>query len=184
VATVACMSEIAEKFEKVAAGFDARVQGAPDDGWSKPAPCEGWTVVDIVDHVTGNYAGLCAGAGFTPTQGLEPKQRWAEARQALSGALADPEKAALPVEGPFGPSTIEGMVAQLLINDTLIHTWDLARATGQDETLDAEAVASCQSALTPLDAMIRRPGVFGPKVESAADADDQTKMLNFVGRTV
>ena len=35
-----------------------------------------------------------------------------------------------------------------------------------------------------MDAMIRMPGVFGPKVESAADADPQTELLNFLGRTV
>jgi hypothetical protein len=30
--------------------------------------------------------------------------------------------------------------------------------------------------------MIRQPGVFGPKVEAAADADEQEQFLNFLGR--
>jgi uncharacterized protein (TIGR03086 family) len=178
------MSDIAATYDRIAAGFDQRVQGVADDAWDSPAPCEGWTARDIVEHVAGSAGYLLGKLGYEPTEGLPPKERWAEARAAISGALHDPEKAASPAESPFGPTTVEGMVQQLLINDTLIHTWDLARATGQDETLDAETVASAQAALTPLDAMIRRPGVFGDKIESAPDADDQTRLLNFVGRKV
>ena len=38
--------------------------------------------------------------------------------------------------------------------------------------------------MKPMDAMIRQPGVFGPKVECAADADTQTQFLSFLGRKV
>jgi hypothetical protein len=36
--------------------------------------------------------------------------------------------------------------------------------------------------LGPIDDMIRRPGVFAAKIEPPADADEQTKMLCFLGR--
>ena len=57
-------------------------------------------------------------------------------------------------------------------------------AVGGDEQLDADAVSGAYSGLKPMDAMIRMPGVFGPKVESAPDASEQTQFLNFLGRTV
>ena len=36
--------------------------------------------------------------------------------------------------GMFGEQTFESLVGRLVCSDTLIHTWDLARATGQVET--------------------------------------------------
>jgi uncharacterized protein (TIGR03086 family) len=71
-----------------------------------------------------------------------------------------------------------------LCTDTLIHTWDLARATGQDEALDEEGVTKAMEFLTPIDEAIRRPGGFGTKVEPRPDADAQTRLLNFSGRVV
>jgi uncharacterized protein (TIGR03086 family) len=71
-----------------------------------------------------------------------------------------------------------------MCTDVLVHTWDLARAVGGDEQLDADAVAAAYSGLKPMDAMIRQPGVFGPKVDTPAGADVQTEFLNFLGRTV
>jgi len=34
------------------------------------------------------------------------------------------------------------------------------------------------------EAMLRSPGVLGPKVPSVKGADAQTRLLNFLGRTV
>jgi hypothetical protein len=65
----------------------------------------------------------------------------------------------------------------------LVHTWDLARAVGGDEQLDAAAVAGAYDGLKPMDAMIRRPGVFGDKIERS-DVDMQTEFLAFLGREV
>jgi hypothetical protein len=35
-----------------------------------------------------------------------------------------------------------------------------------------------------MDAMIRQPGVFGPKIDTAEGADLQTEFLQFLGRQV
>ena len=63
-----------------------------------------------------------------------------------------------------------------------MHTWDLARATGQDETLDPRRCAELLEGLAPLDEVLRSSGQFGPKVEVADDADVQSRMLAFIGR--
>jgi hypothetical protein len=76
------------------------------------------------------------------------------------------------------------MVGRILSSDVLVHTWDLARAVGGDETLDQDAVAQAYKGLQPMDAMLRQPGVFGPKVEPPEGADLQTEFLCFLGRTV
>jgi hypothetical protein len=84
----------------------------------------------------------------------------------------------------FGEQTFESVVSRLLCSDTLFHTWDLARATGQDDNLDADAVAKSLEFLTPMDEAIRRPGGFAAKIDPDPDADTQTRWLNFDGRAV
>jgi uncharacterized protein (TIGR03086 family) len=64
-----------------------------------------------------------------------------------------------------------------------MHTWDLARATGQDEHLDADRCAAVLEGMLPMDEVLRGSGQFGPRVEVAADADVQARLLAFIGRT-
>jgi uncharacterized protein (TIGR03086 family) len=74
------------------------------------------------------------------------------------------------------------IIARFVTMDLLVHTWDLARAVGADERLDEDAVRQAYAGLKPMDAVIRQPGVFGPKLEPPADADLQTEFLYFLGR--
>jgi hypothetical protein len=55
---------------------------------------------------------------------------------------------------------------------------------GGDERLDQDAVAHGYEGIKPMDAMLRRPGAFGPKVDPPVGADLQTEFLSFLGRTV
>ena len=59
---------------------------------------------------------------------------------------------------------------------------DLARAVGADERLDEGSVRHAYEVLKPMDAVIRQPNVFGPKLESPPGADLQTEFLYFLGR--
>ena len=180
------MTEIADRFNTLAADFDARVQGTTD--WSATSPCEGWTAKDVAVHVTNNLAGLVAAAnGQAPTPITaddDVPAAWAQAHTELSAVLNDPAKAAITIPSPFGPMPLEQMVGRIMCADVLVHTWDLARATGQDETLNAEGVEGTYSGLKPLDAMIRQPGIFGPKIDAPEGADVQTQLLCFLGRAV
>ena len=66
--------------------------------------------------------------------------------------------------------------------DVFIHGWDLARATGQDPSLDPELVAACTEVLEPQLAMLQGSGLFGTPVEVPARADAQTRLLASLGR--
>ena len=63
-----------------------------------------------------------------------------------------------------------------------MHTWDLSRATGQDETLDADKCAVMLAGMEPIEDAMRSSGQYGPRVEVPDDADVQTRMLAFIGR--
>ncbi|HMQ25825.1 MAG TPA: maleylpyruvate isomerase N-terminal domain-containing protein [Acidimicrobiales bacterium] len=45
------MSEIADRYRRLADAFTAKVAAVPDDGWDVPTPCEDWTARDLVGHV-------------------------------------------------------------------------------------------------------------------------------------
>ena len=41
----------AERFRRVAGRFTDRANEVPDGAWENPAPCDGWTARDVVDHL-------------------------------------------------------------------------------------------------------------------------------------
>jgi uncharacterized protein (TIGR03086 family) len=63
-----------------------------------------------------------------------------------------------------------------------MHTWDLARATGQDERLDAQTCADLLAGMAAIEDLMRSSGQFGPPVPVPGDADVQTRLLGFIGR--
>lgn len=180
------MSDTRTRFQTIADGFQARVAGTTD--WSASSPCDGWTARDVAGHVIGNLRGIAARATGTEPEAFGPAD---DATSASAAAIArivellgDPAVAGATVNGPFGPMPFEQLVGRILCTDTLVHTWDLARATGQDETLDAFSVSMAFSGMKPLDGMIRNPGFFDAKVEAADTDSEQTQFLKFLGRRV
>ncbi len=81
-----------------------------------------------------------------------------------------------------GTHRVDDAVATFFLGDVVVHTWDLARATGLDETLDADVVHDMLVGMEPLDEMLRASGQYGPKVEVSDDADEQTRLIAFTGR--
>jgi uncharacterized protein (TIGR03086 family) len=67
--------------------------------------------------------------------------------------------------------------------DVLIHTWDLARATGQDDRLDPELVDACTALFLPdMPELGRAAGIVGPAIEVGPDASAQDRLLAAMGR--
>jgi uncharacterized protein (TIGR03086 family) len=67
--------------------------------------------------------------------------------------------------------------------DVLIHGWDLATSTGQDPRLDDDLVEACRTVAEPQIGMLRASGAFGERVQVAADASAQSRLLAMFGRT-
>ncbi len=82
----------------------------------------------------------------------------------------------------IGTLPLDRAIDQFYTADVFMHTWDLARATGQDERLDPGFCAELLAGMEPLEEVIRSSGRYGPKVEVPGDADPQTKLPGFTGR--
>ncbi|MCU1357620.1 MAG: hypothetical protein JWM89_3038 [Acidimicrobiales bacterium] len=181
------MSEISERYRRVAGQFTARVVAVPDEAWESPAPCEGWVARDVVGHLVEWLPGFFCGtwdlaAPSGPSVDEDPAGAWAALDRTLQAALDDPSVAGSTRESPMGPTTFEAALDMICTPDVLVHTWDLARATGLDEHLDPDEVHRFVSSMEPMDEVLRRSGHYGPRVPVADDADEQTRLIAFVGR--
>jgi uncharacterized protein (TIGR03086 family) len=186
------MSAIADRYRKLAAGFTARVEAVPEDQWSSQSPCDDWRARDIVRHVVDTSGMFLGFIGQEPPGGPsvddDPAGAWTAARDAIQTALDDPAVATLEYDGQLGRSTFEASVDRFLSTDALVHTWDLARAVGLDERLDPDEVRASLEATAAMEKefgeMMRNSGAFGAQVDAPDDADEQTRLLAFLGRKV
>lgn len=182
------MSAIAERYRRVAGRFTDRVSEVPGGAWDKPAPCEGWVARDVVRHlVEWIPAFLESGGGpplpAGPSVDDDPLGAWTAMSAGIEALLDDPVASSSPINHPMaGSHRLDEAVDRFFLGDVLVHTWDLARATGLDETLDADVVHDMLIGMEPLDDVLRSSGHYGPKVEVATDADEQTRLIAFTGR--
>ena len=181
------MTEPADRYRKVAAAFTDRVRAVPADKWDAPAPCEGWVARDVVRHLVEWVPGFFFGtwgidAPPAPSVDDDPVGAWLALDASIRAALDDPEVARRERETRMGRSSFEATLDTICTGDVLVHTWDLARATGLDEALDPDEVHRMLEGAESLDGALRASGHYGPRVDVPGDADEQTRLLAFLGR--
>jgi len=180
-------ASVSERFRRVAAGMTRRVEAVPPERWDSPSPCEGWAARDVVEHLVDWLPGFFFTTWDLPLPSLpsaeeDPVAAWGALRDAFQAALGSPEVAGRQRETPLW-STFAAAVERGVIPDVLIHTWDLARATGLDERLDPAEVHRLADGIPsmPIDAMVGS-GQYARPVEVDADADEQSRVLAAFGR--
>jgi len=73
-------------------------------------------------------------------------------------------------------------VNRFLCFDLVVHGWDLARAQGLDDAIAPDDIARVRAHAEAFGDALRSPGAFGPEVAAPSDADDQARLLAFLGR--
>ncbi|MGC4808485.1 TIGR03086 family metal-binding protein [Micromonospora sp. DT233] len=184
------MTNVADDHRAVAKAFAERVRGVAPADWDNPAPCEGWVALDVVRHLTEWLpAFLSAGAGIElpkgPTVDEDPLAAWVAHSDGVQALLDDPATSGQMLANPHvGEMPVDQAIGMVYVPDVFLHTWDLARATGQDERLDPDRCAQLLAGMLPMDDVLRGSGQYGPRAEVAEDADAQTRLLAFIGRPV
>ena len=127
-------------------------------------------------------AGITLPAG--PSVDEDPVGAWRIQTDAVQALLDDPDVAEREHDFPhIGRMSLGQAIDMIYTADVFMHRWDLARATGQDETLDPDQCAAMFEGMLPMDEALRESGHYGPRVDVPDDADAQTKLLAFIGRT-
>ncbi len=112
----------------------------------------------------------------------DPVGAWKALDAAVADALSNPETAARLADSPMGHMSFEEAVDQFCTPEVLVHSWDLARATGQDESLPAEDVTRTLARMEAHEEAVRSSGLFGARVDVGPEADEQTRLIAFTGR--
>ena len=191
------MNAIADRYRRRADAFEHKVAAVRLGQWSNQSPCEDWKARDVVSHIVDMHGVMLRPLGrrLSPAPSVEddPMGAFRSARADVEAALVDPELAGTPFDGPTGPTTFEQQIDRVISDDLVIHGWDLARATGQDDTMDPQDVERLWSGAQTIPAEVleklRTPGAFGPgvkvpgpEVEVPEDAPPQDRLLGLLGR--
>jgi uncharacterized protein (TIGR03086 family) len=186
------MSQNLRLYTSILFGFEHVLRSVPAERWDDPSPCEGWSAREVAGHAMAVvnivaarggvgeehdvFADLAAFAGDDPAESFRPiRNRYLMATD-RQGALKR------PVKSSTGSGTLDTFIGRMT-TDTLVHTWDIARATGVDERLDPDAVAAVYATLTSRDEdLARGPGRYGAAVDSTNATSHQDRLLTYTGR--
>ena len=175
-----------ERHRAVAAAFAARVDGTA--AWDVPSPVAAWSARDIVRHLVEWFPPfLAAGTGIDlppgPDVDDDPGAAWAHQACAVQAVLDDAAAASRAFAHPMIPECALGeAIDRFYTTDVFMHTWDLARATGQDDGLDPGECTRMLAGMESIDEMLRQSGQFGPRQPVADDADGVARLMAFIGR--
>ena len=179
---------ISDEHRRIAGAFMATVEGTAPAAWDNPAPPDGWVARDVVRHLVEWLPAFLEGAtGITlpvgPSVDDDPVGAWRAQTEAVQALLDDPDIAERVHDLPhIGTMPLGQAIDMIYTGDVFLHRWDLARATGQDETLDPDKCAAMLEGMLPMDDVLRQSGQYGPRVHVSDEADVQTKLLAFIGR--
>ncbi|HEY7042674.1 MAG TPA: TIGR03086 family metal-binding protein [Nocardioidaceae bacterium] len=180
------MSEVSSRFARLAATMTDRISAVDDGAWENPSPCQGWTARDLVQHLVDTYGMFGGFVDQQLTPGSEvaedPLGAWISARDQMQAWLDDPAVAKREVQGVSGTTTFEASVNRFICFDLLVHGWDLAKATGQDTTIDPAELSNLWADTEAFGDNIRTGGVCGPELPAPEDATEQERLLAFLGR--
>ena len=162
---------------------------AAEGKWDRRSPCAGWQARDVLEHVIGFHdVLLLRPLGRKPQRPrADPQQRWQLTYRQLEQALGDRELFERVVSVPAvqkNPATQldAGKLLPRLTQDVLVHTWDLARAVGADDTLDPAWCAVFLAQLPTDPDALKASGMFAAPVAVPEDADTQSRLLGRLGR--
>jgi uncharacterized protein (TIGR03086 family) len=181
----------ATAFRRASDGFVQRARRVSADQWSAATPCTEWDVRGLLNHVAGEYfwvKEMMAGRTVADVGdrldgdllGDDPLQVLTKAQRDALEAVEGPDVLGRTVHLSFGEVPAAEYAKQMTV-DSVIHSWDLARATGGDESLDAELVDLCYAELQKTAGDWRSAGLFGPET-AASDGSAQAKLLALSGR--
>lgn len=186
-------AESLARYQRRADAFEALIDATADDEWSRQSPCDDWDARGVVDHIVMMHDVMLRPVGKSPSGGPsvadDPLGAFRRARADVEALLTDPAVATQVTAGPAGEMAVADMIDQVVSQDLVHHHWDLAKATGQDATMDADDVTEYLTLAEAFPPEMYEPeaygaGIFvlGPKVAVPVDAPPQDRLLGLLGR--
>jgi uncharacterized protein (TIGR03086 family) len=186
------MTELIVLFQRAVDGFGRHVHAVGEHQWNDPTPDDEWDVRMLVNHVAVEQLWVPPllegstvadiGDRFDGDQLTDdPVAAWDAAVDASLQAFGAPGALERTVALSSGDKAIAEYCWEMT-TDALIHSWDLARGIGADDTLDAELSDLVYERTLPIAEHLHETGMFAPPVPVSDDAPLQTKLLAIFGR--
>jgi uncharacterized protein (TIGR03086 family) len=177
----------------------AVVQRIGDDQWALPTPCSRWNLRQLVEHMTLENRGFAAAAGGETSD----RTVWTD-RSFDADLRSDYIRSADLVLTAFGADGVldrpfwlprindrEPFAGRRAVSfhllDYVVHTWDVAAASGQTVELDHDLVAAALEIAhreVPDGPRRHRPDAsFAPPVPAPDDAPPFDRLLAVLGRS-
>lgn len=176
----------AERHRAVAARFGSLVEATTD--WTAPAPVDGWVARDVVDHLIEWFPALLATGSERswpsgPPVSRDPVAAWAAQATGVQLLLDDSVAAAEPFVHQHIPRMpLAQMIDQFYTADVFMHSWDLARASRQEDHLDPGFAQDLLTGMQGMEELLRSSGQYGPAHPVPDDAPVQDRLVAFIGR--
>ncbi|MFL6237885.1 MAG: TIGR03086 family metal-binding protein [Actinomycetes bacterium] len=186
------MSDTTTLFTQATDAFAAKVHSVAADQWGSPTPCTDWDVRELVNHVVAEllWAGpLVEGQTIAEVGdrfdgdvlGGDPGATTDAAVRAARDAFAAPGALERTVHLSFGDFSGDNYCWQL-ISDAFVHTWDLARGIGSEDTMDPGLAERVHDFLAPMLAQMSGSPYFAAPVSVGDNASAQEMLLASTGR--
>lgn len=169
--------------------------GVGPDDLVKPTPCAAWQVRDLINHMVGAHhwfadtldTGTAPGnTGDADVTGGDMQAAYADAAKRSISAFGEPGAMEKMLTLPFGQIPA-GAFVMLAANDTYVHAWDLAKATGQPTDVAPEVAEQilgfAQQAIADAARGPEGKAPFGARVEAPDTASAPDRLAAFCGRT-
>jgi uncharacterized protein (TIGR03086 family) len=144
-------------------------------------PCDRWDVRTLMNHMLDTqqyFAGAARGEDVAPPSANPPSV-------ISDNPVADFQRARDETLRTFGNAEIlekTGPMLGIALSDQLLHSWDLAKATGQDATMPEGLPEAAYKTIHGRFTDEQRIGVFKPELPVPPEASFQDRLLAYTGR--
>jgi uncharacterized protein (TIGR03086 family) len=184
--------EPVDQLEAIIPQLGELVRGIRPEQMDTQTPCTDFTVRELLGHFLGNLDSVADGLRGEPMPedlaprpeilGDDPAKAYDEVMADFMAAVRSPGAMDRVLKVPFGEVPAPALVGFVAF-DLMVHSWDLATATGQpfqpDDGLVAELEAFARQAIAPA---WRDGQTFAVEVEPSADASPLERLVAFSGR--
>lgn len=187
------MSDV-EFIARAAAPFTEIIHNIKPDQLKARTPCTEYDVRTLVNHLL-FWGPSLEGAGrkeavVPPAAGESETHlagdEWASAleaqisRTAAAWREAEAWQGMTRIGGP--PELPSALIGGMVLGEFVVHGWDLARATGQELSVDEELLTYLYSETAKQAGPGREMGVYGPEIAVPASAPTLHRILGLTGR--
>jgi uncharacterized protein (TIGR03086 family) len=184
------MSENLRRYTTIVFGFEHVLRLVPASAWSNASPCDEWNARQVAGHAMGVVNNIAARGGVGTTvdafgdldaiAGDDPVAAFRSIRDRYLEATDRQGALQTWITSSAGEMTLDEYIGRMC-PDTLIHTWDLARAAHVDDTLDPNSVSIVLAGFVEGDGPVRSPGRYADAVVSQIESE-QDRLIAFTGR--